>query len=80
MGFFLISLHPLLSNSRAIWGLMTATLVYNLQNGINPAYALRGIVINLIYSFSAGVSWQGHIGGGVAGLLTALVVSDDRRR
>lgn len=66
--------------SGAIWGLMTATLVYNLQNGINPAYALRGIAINLIYSFSAGVSWQGHIGGGAAGLLAALVVSDDRRR
>ena len=65
--------------SGAIWGLMTATLVYNLQNLINPAYALRGIAINLIYSFSAGVSWQGHIGGGVAGLLAALVVSDDRR-
>ena len=65
--------------SGAIWGLMTATLVYNLRNGINPAYALRGIVINLIYSFSAGVSWQGHIGGGIAGLLTALVVSDETK-
>jgi len=65
--------------SGAIWGLMTATLVYNLRNGINPAYALRGIVINLIYSFSAGVSWQGHIGGGIAGLLAALVVSDETK-
>lgn len=64
--------------SGAIWGLMTATLVYNLRNDINPVYALRGIVINLIYSFSAGVSWQGHIGG-IAGLLTALVVSDETK-
>jgi len=60
--------------SGAIWGLMTATLVYNLRNSLNPVYALRGIVINLIYSFSAGVSWQGHIGGGVAGLAAALAV------
>ena len=65
--------------SGAIWGLMTATVVFNLRNNINPAYALRGIVINLIYSFSAGVSWQGHIGGGIAGLLTALLVSDTER-
>jgi len=61
--------------SGAIWALMTATLVFNLRNNINPAYALRGIVINLIYSFSAGVSWQGHIGGGIAGLLAALVLT-----
>ena len=60
--------------SGAIWGLMTATLVYNLRNHLNPAYALRGIIINLIYSFSSGVSWQGHIGGGIAGLATALAV------
>jgi membrane associated rhomboid family serine protease len=65
--------------SGAIWGLMTANLVYNLKYHINPIYALRGIVINLVYSFSAGVSWQGHIGGGVAGLLVALVVSNEER-
>ena len=53
---------------------MTATLIYNLRNNLNPVYALRGILINLIYSFSAGVSWQGHIGGGVAGLATALAL------
>ncbi len=58
--------------SGAIWGLMTATLIYNLRNNLNPAYALRGIAINLIYSFSAGVSWQAHIGGGIAGLAAAL--------
>jgi membrane associated rhomboid family serine protease len=60
--------------SGAIWGLMTATLIYNLRNHLNPAYAPRGIVVNLIYSFSAGVSWQGHIGGGIAGLAAALAL------
>ena len=58
---------------------MTATLVFNLKNNINPMYALRGIVINLVYSFSAGVSWQGHIGGGVAGLLAALVLTGEQK-
>ena len=60
--------------SGAIWGLMTATLIYNLRNQLSPFYALRGIAINLLYSFSSGVSWQGHIGGGVAGLAAALVL------
>ena len=60
--------------SGAIWGLMTSTLVYTLRSNMNPMYALRGIVINLIYSFSAGVSWQGHIGGGIAGLLASLLL------
>ena len=60
--------------SGAIWGLMTATLIYNIRNNLNPAYALRGIVINLVYSFTANVSWQGHIGGGLAGLAIALVI------
>lgn len=60
--------------SGAIWGLMTATLIYNYRNGLNLAYALRGIILNLIYSFSANVSWQGHIGGGIAGLITAFIL------
>ena len=66
--------------SGAIWALMTATLVYNMRNNINPVYALRGIVINLVYSFSAGVSWQGHIGGGVAGLLAAAVLTSSGKQ
>ena len=66
--------------SGAIWSLMTSTLVFNLRNNINPAYALRGIVVNLVYSFSAGVSWQGHIGGGVAGLLAAAVLTGGEKK
>ena len=60
--------------SGAIWGLMTATVVYNQRNNLNPVYAFRGIAVNLVYSFSAGVSWQSHIGGGIAGLAAALAV------
>lgn len=60
--------------SGAIWALMTATLIYNHRHGLNLSYAFRGVVLNLIYSFSAGVSWQAHIGGGVAGLIAAFAV------
>ena len=63
--------------SGAIWGLMTATLVYNIRHQMNPLYALRGIIVNLLYSFSANVSWQGHIGGGIAGLAAALFLCGD---
>ena len=66
--------------SGAVWGLMTATLVYNLRHGLNAAYAFRGIILNLIYSFSANVSWQGHIGGGIAGLITAFLVCGDQQK
>ena len=60
--------------SGAVWGLMTATLIYNLRHNISAMYALRGIVLNLVYSFSAGVSWQAHIGGGIGGLIIALIL------
>ncbi len=60
--------------SGAIWGLMTATLIYNIRHGLNPTYAFRGIILNLVYSFSANVSWQGHIGGGIAGLIAAFAL------
>lgn len=63
--------------SGAIWGLMTATLIFNLRHQLNPVYALRGILVNLVYSFSAGVSWQGHIGGGLAGLAAAAALCGD---
>ncbi len=64
--------------SGAIWGLMTATLIYHLKSGISPYYSLRVIIINLLYTFGAGVSWQGHIGGGIGGLLTALALFKSR--
>ena len=60
--------------SSAIWGLMTAMLMYTIKHKGNPIYALRGIVLNLIYSFTSGVSWQGHIGGGIGGLVAAFIL------
>ena len=63
--------------SGAIWALMTATLVYTVRNHGNPIYVLRGIALNLVYSFSAGISWQGHLGGAIAGLLVASILFHD---
>ena len=60
--------------SGAIWGLMTSTLIYDIRNKLSTAGAFRCIAINLVYSFSAGISWQGHIGGGIAGLILGLVL------
>ncbi|MBR3017577.1 MAG: rhomboid family intramembrane serine protease [Clostridia bacterium] len=60
--------------SGAIWALMGASLIYVLKYHGNPSGIVRSIVLNLIYSFSAGVSWQGHIGGGIAGLAAAAVM------
>jgi len=60
--------------SGGIWGLMCATLVLTIKDHQNPLYVGRGILFNLIYSFSAGVSWQGHIGGGIAGLIMACIL------
>ncbi len=60
--------------SGAIWALMGASLVYMLKYHGNPSGIVRSILLNLIYSFSAGVSWQGHIGGGIAGVIAAAVV------
>ena len=65
--------------SGAVWGLMAAMLIYCIRNKLDFTYALRGIVFNLIYSFTAGgVSWQGHIGGGIAGLIAALILCTNR--
>jgi len=60
--------------SGGIWGLMFATLVLTIKKHQNPMYVGRGILFNLIYSFSAGVSWQGHIGGGIAGFIMAVLL------
>ena len=60
--------------SGAIWALMGATLILTIRRHQNPIYVGRGIIFNLIYSFSAGISWQGHVGGGLAGALIALLI------
>jgi membrane associated rhomboid family serine protease len=60
-----------LGASGAIFGLFgaTAVLVRRLNYDMRPIIAL--LVINLIFTFGwGGISWQAHIGGLVAGVIT----------
>ncbi|MDQ0685009.1 membrane associated rhomboid family serine protease [Streptomyces achromogenes] len=70
--------------SGAIYGLFgaTAVLMRHLRYDMRPIIAL--LVINLIFTFSPGlnISWQGHVGGLVAGLVigAAMVYAPRERR
>ena len=61
--------------SGGIWGIMAAVLILTLKNHGSPVNILKCIALNLVYSFTgSGVSWQGHIGGGIGGLIAALIL------
>ena len=56
--------------SGAIWALMTATIIYKIENREDYSDIIRCFIFNLIFTFSVtGISWQGHIGGGLFGLM-----------
>lgn len=59
--------------SGAIWGLMGAALVYALRSRSDVRGITRGILFNLILTFTSNVSWQGHIGGLIAGTAISLL-------
>jgi len=63
-----------LGASGAVWALMSAAFVNLLFAGENLTGIFRCIIFNLVYSFSSGVSWQGHLGGCIAGFLVALLL------
>ena len=66
--------------SGALWALMTGAFIWRLRNNDNPLVALYGIISSLYYTFgNFNVSWQGHLGGGIAGLLIALLVFPRRK-
>ena len=68
--------------SGAIWGLMAANLIYCLYTRklIFLLYAILSVAGNIIYTFSAGISWQGHFGGAIAGALMALILFAGERK
>jgi membrane associated rhomboid family serine protease len=60
--------------SGAIFGILGALLILEWQaTGRLAGQAMTWIVLNLVLSFSIpGISWGGHIGGLVAGILATL--------
>ncbi|MDE3191313.1 MAG: rhomboid family intramembrane serine protease [Acidobacteriota bacterium] len=60
--------------SGAIFGILGAMLILEWQlTGSLAGQAMTWIVINLVFSFTfAGISWGGHIGGLVGGILVTL--------
>lgn len=58
--------------SGAIFGLFAGYLVVERSYGLHSSNILGLIIINFIISFTLpGISWEGHIGGFLAGLLLA---------
>jgi membrane associated rhomboid family serine protease len=69
--------------SGAIFGILGALLILEWQaTGKLGGQAMTLIVINLAFSFTfAGISWGGHVGGLVGGVLATLAIQlGDRRR
>jgi len=66
--------------SGAIFGMMAAYFVVLRKLGQNSSQMLGLIAINLVFGFVAsGVSWQGHVGGLVAGGVVALILANTRQ-
>jgi membrane associated rhomboid family serine protease len=62
--------------SGAVFGLFGLVIVGYMQRGINPLTTPLGavMIINVVLSFRPGISFGGHIGGLVAGMLCAIAM------
>lgn len=65
--------------SGAIFGLLTAFIVLGRRSGFDVTNALMLLVINIAIGFSPGIDWRAHLGGGVVGAATTLVLVGTRR-
>jgi membrane associated rhomboid family serine protease len=66
---------PTVGASGAIFGLLGAAFVLERHAGITQGPALLVIVLNLALSFRPGISWGGHVGGLVGGILVMLALT-----
>lgn len=66
--------------SGAVWGLLGAMFVIGRHLGVNVTAIAVLLVLNLIITFLPGsnISWQGHIGGGLAGALVGFIFARTR--
>ncbi len=61
--------------SGAIFALLGVLILFSRRIGFNPSWLITIGVVNLGYGFvGAGISWQGHLGGLVAGLLIGALL------
>ena len=71
---------PVVGASGALFGLMAAFFVIIRATGGNASQLFGLIAINFALGFFvSGISWEGHLGGMVAGFLIALVYARTRR-
>ncbi|GIF46869.1 rhomboid family intramembrane serine protease [Asanoa ferruginea] len=62
--------------SGALWGLFVAFFVILRRLGRSTSSIVGLLVINLVITFTLpGISWAGHLGGGVAGAVVAVVLA-----
>ncbi len=71
---------PVAGASTAIYGLLGGLAVLMIANRQDLRGLLTLLAINVVISFLPGVSLLGHLGGLVAGLLTAAILVLTRRR
>ena len=71
---------PVVGASGALFGLMAAFFVIIRETGGNASQLFGLIAINFALGFFvSGISWEGHLGGMVTGLLIAFVYAKTRR-
>jgi membrane associated rhomboid family serine protease len=71
---------PVVGASGAFFGLMGAFFVVIRSLGGNAVQLLVLILINLSLGFFvSGISWQGHLGGLIAGAAMAAIYTDTRK-
>ncbi|MCZ2343456.1 MAG: rhomboid family intramembrane serine protease, partial [Bacteroidales bacterium] len=76
--------------SGSIWGMMTAITVWvvRVRSHLPPSAEMQSLfrglmtvlLINFVASAAPGVSWQGHFGGGLAGIIMAFLMEPLRGR
>ena len=66
--------------SGAVWGLLGAMFIIGRHLGVNVTAIAVLLGLNLVITFLPGsnISWQGHIGGGLVGLLVGFIYARTR--